>query len=415
MLTPPAAAPNPSVPASHPTPRTPAHSPARPTAVFALLYRPGPAWLAGRPVRVQPLAPHRAYAQTLFEQGRLLCAGPFLDDSGGIALVRAATYEDAHDVLAGDPAVVRGVLVGEVRPWLALFDWTRALEARLAAHEDAERNAEAVRDLFRAVETRAPDALWRGYDGSVTIHEEPSLPYGGEYHGPDGVQRHTLGYLDTWDALQGDAERRLDPEVIAAGDRVAVLYHHRARNAATGEALDSPVVGLYRLANGRVVDARMFHFDAPAVVAFWRRTQSDPGLTVGDAQQDGSAVAGERELNTLLAGGDFRGAFERWYADDVVMQEAGGPETVGKVACRAREAKFAAAAVRLSARLVGAATAERTGYSEWEYAVDFGEGRAHTFRQVAVREWRDGRVVRETYYHPDFPRWMLGGDAGGGA
>lgn len=257
--------------------------PPAPAAVFALLYRPGPAWVAGRPVRAQALGPHRAYAQSLFEQGRLLAGGPFLDDSGGIALVRAADADDARRILAADPAVAAGVFVGEARPWAALFDLTHALEARLRAHEDAERNADAVRRLFRAVERRDPEGLWRGYDGSVAIHEPPSLPYGGDYQGPDGVQRHTLGYLDAWELLQGDAERRLDPEVIAAGDRVAVLYRQRGRDPETGESFDAPAVAVYRLANGRVVESRMFHFDTTAVAAFLRRAH-------GAADHGGSAA-----------------------------------------------------------------------------------------------------------------------------
>lgn len=263
------------------------------TAVIALLYSPGPAWAPGRPVRAQALGPHRAYMQALFEQGRLLAAGPFLDDTGGIALVRVANADEAHRILEADPAVATGVFVGEARPWAALFDWTHTLEARLAAHEDAERNAEAVRRLFRAVECRDPEGLWRGYDGSIAIHEVPSLPYGGEYRGPDGVQRHTLGYLDAWEELQGDAERRFDPEVIAAGDRVAVLYRQRGRNPVTDETFDGPAVAVYRLANGRVVDSRMFHFDTAAVSAFLRRAH-------GGAVED--AVARDASAERATAG-----------------------------------------------------------------------------------------------------------------
>ena len=52
---------------------------------FAIVYRPGPAWIPGRPLREQALASHLSYMQALFRTGSLVFAGPFLDDSGGAA------------------------------------------------------------------------------------------------------------------------------------------------------------------------------------------------------------------------------------------------------------------------------------------------------------------------------------------
>ena len=40
-------------------------------------------------MREQALSPHLAYMQSLFGTGALAFAGPFLDDSGGAAFVRA--------------------------------------------------------------------------------------------------------------------------------------------------------------------------------------------------------------------------------------------------------------------------------------------------------------------------------------
>ncbi len=120
-----------------------AHS-TRPTAgaLFALLYRPGPHWVHGEPLDRQPLAAHLAYMEELSWAGRIALAGPFLDAAAGLAVLRAADAEAAAAVLANDPAVRDGVLVGEVRTWLPLFG--DVVEAQRAA------NVETVRRIFAA-------------------------------------------------------------------------------------------------------------------------------------------------------------------------------------------------------------------------------------------------------------------------
>jgi uncharacterized protein len=125
-------------------------------------------------------------------------------------------------------------------------------------------NLEVVQGLFESVERRDAEAFARAFDPGVTVHEAPSLPYGGGYRGMEGVARHAQAYTAAWDALQGDGERRLDPEFLADGDRVIVLWRQRARHPETGKGFDAPVVSVYRLREGKVVESRMFHFDAAA-------------------------------------------------------------------------------------------------------------------------------------------------------
>jgi len=245
---------------------------------YVLLYRLGPAWVAGLPVTDQALGPHRAYTQALFDAGRLAFAGPFLDDGGGgIAVLNVPDQAEAERILAADPAVASGVLEGEVRPCFPVVDSGRALAVRAARTDAAERNAETVRRLYAAVERRDGAAVWQAHDGAAVIHEAPSLPYGGEYRGADGVRRHAAGYVATWGPLQGEEDRRLAPEIIAEGDRVAVLWRQRARNPVTGEPFDQPAVTVHRLAAGRVVESRMFHFDTHAVREFLDRSSSPAG------------------------------------------------------------------------------------------------------------------------------------------
>jgi uncharacterized protein len=129
-------------------------------------------------------------------------------------------------------------------------------------------NAEVARRLFEAVDHRDRAGVTAAYDPAIVIHEAPSLPYGGEYHGHAGALRHGEGFRAAWDRFQTDATRRLEPRIIAHGDHVAVLWRHRVANAETGDSLDLPALSVFRLRDARIVESRMFHFDTAALLRF---------------------------------------------------------------------------------------------------------------------------------------------------
>jgi uncharacterized protein YciI len=134
-----------------------------PQKTYALIYAPGPQWLAGRPVTEQNLGPHRAYMAELYARGRVLLGGPFLDDAGGgVALLRAKGRDEATALLAADPAIREGVFTGVVRRWHAVFNEAEDLHAALSR---ASANKGAVKALFKAVDRHDPrsgqPSLWR--------------------------------------------------------------------------------------------------------------------------------------------------------------------------------------------------------------------------------------------------------------
>ena len=108
----------------------------------------------------------------------------------------------------------------------------------------------------------------------------------------------------------------------------------------------------------------------------------------------------DQELETMILNGQAMEAFEKFYSEDVVMQENSNEPVVGKDANRKREKEFFASMEEFhGAGVVGrAATGDRT-YSEWWMDVTFkGAARAKT-EQVAVRVWKDGLVVSERFYY----------------
>jgi ketosteroid isomerase-like protein len=128
---------------------------------------------------------------------------------------------------------------------------------------------ETVLAVFAAVEPRVAAALARVCQPDVEFCWPPSLPYGGTAR---RRARRGEGWAAYWDWLQPTAAlRRLDPRIIAAaGQEVVVLWRQRGQTPA-GECLDTEVLGLYRLRNGKLARGQMFYFDPAAVCAFLAR------------------------------------------------------------------------------------------------------------------------------------------------
>lgn len=91
-------------------------------AKFAIVYRPGAGWKAGRPWSEQALYAHGTYMQSLFDKGQLVYGGPFDDHTGGLAVVEVDDASAAQRVIDEDPAVIEGVFDAEHHPWVTVFD-----------------------------------------------------------------------------------------------------------------------------------------------------------------------------------------------------------------------------------------------------------------------------------------------------
>jgi ketosteroid isomerase-like protein len=136
---------------------------------------------------------------------------------------------------------------------------------------------EVVLALFRAVEERDRDALLELYHDDLESHDAPSLPYGGVVRGKATLREQLdavpeTSWIGTWGPLQPtEAERRMDPRVVAThGEEVTVIYTQRALSPA-GEPFASPALALYEVRDDRVARAQMFHYDTAAILAFIER------------------------------------------------------------------------------------------------------------------------------------------------
>ena len=106
------------------------------------------------------------------------------------------------------------------------------------------------------------------------------------------------------------------------------------------------------------------------------------------------------DIKNLVLEGKAMEAFEKYYGEDVVMQENENPAVVGKEANRQRELDFFSKITEFrGAEVKSVAYGDNTIISEWfmDYThADFGN---RAYNQVSVQEWQDGKVKSERYYY----------------
>ena len=108
----------------------------------------------------------------------------------------------------------------------------------------------------------------------------------------------------------------------------------------------------------------------------------------------------DRKVNDAILSGKAMEVFEELYDEDVVMQENSDPEFRGKAFNRKREQEFFASVEAWhGGQLLASAVNGDVSFSEWTMEVTLkGAGRIK-LDQVAVRRWKDGKIVHERFYH----------------
>lgn len=90
----------------------------KPAVYHVIIHSPGPQWVKSLSFREQPgIEAHINYMSSLSEGKKLWEGGPFLDNSGGMA-VCIGTKEEVEIMASDDPAVKAGLLRFTIKPWL---------------------------------------------------------------------------------------------------------------------------------------------------------------------------------------------------------------------------------------------------------------------------------------------------------
>jgi len=222
--------------------------------------------------RDEYLTRHIRYLEELHQAGQVLLAGSFTDLDNtldGFALFATPDKDEVQRLVDADPAV-GPMLNVTVHSWTALVGAERLPRPGEPGREKVEQT---IHRLFVAgVTARDPEAYFhRTYHPSVTIHEAPSLPYGGDYHGLEGAAEHALAFTRTWDGLQSAEQRDMTPRIVAADSEAFVIWTLRGQRPNDAAVTEFPALSHYQFQEGRVIESRMYLFDSAAVNTFVRK------------------------------------------------------------------------------------------------------------------------------------------------
>ncbi len=108
-----------------------------------------------------------------------------------------------------------------------------------------------------------------------------------------------------------------------------------------------------------------------------------------------------QDLYNMIGQGQLLEAFDKYYADNVVMTEPAGSRE-GKAACRDYEVQFLNNIQEFHNMTVDAiASDEDKGvvFVETSLDVTFKDGNRVKMEQVAVQRWERDRIVHERFYY----------------
>jgi hypothetical protein len=106
------------------------------------------------------------------------------------------------------------------------------------------------------------------------------------------------------------------------------------------------------------------------------------------------------DLNDLVLQGKALEAFEKYYHDEVIMQENQSTPTVGKEANRQREIDFFSSITEFrSAKPLKITIGEAVSMVQWHYDYTHKDWGVRNYSQVSVQEWKDGKIIKEQFFY----------------
>ena len=106
------------------------------------------------------------------------------------------------------------------------------------------------------------------------------------------------------------------------------------------------------------------------------------------------------DLNQLVISGRLLDAFEKYYHDDVEMQENELEPVKGKDVNRKREQEFLSNVVEFrTASVRKVAVTDNTSFVIWSYDYTHKEWGVKNYTQVSVQTWKDDKIVKEQFFY----------------
>ncbi|HEV7691936.1 MAG TPA: nuclear transport factor 2 family protein [Hyphomonadaceae bacterium] len=98
--------------------------------------------------------------------------------------------------------------------------------------------------------------LGRAFHPDVVVHEPATLPYPGDWKGPDGVGALFHKMREVWSEM-----RVQDMQAVREGDRVYMAGTIHLTSRATGASAIQPFAEVLQFRNGLLIEGTPFYFD----------------------------------------------------------------------------------------------------------------------------------------------------------
>ena len=107
-----------------------------------------------------------------------------------------------------------------------------------------------------------------------------------------------------------------------------------------------------------------------------------------------------QQLNNMILEGKILDAFEKFYADDVVMQDNDYPVRVGKDVNRQHEEAFVGGLTEFrGAKVINSIVSDDLAVTEWWMDYTHKDYGTRNYTQLAVQRWKNGKIVEEKFYY----------------
>lgn len=121
--------------------------------------------------------------------------------------------------------------------------------------------------MHRAMTSEDESALRALVHPDFVMYEDPGMPYGGVFKGPDAFVRVALAVKESW------REQRLEklhysesPETSS----VSIAFRMRARAKTTGEPVEIFLSEIWKFRDGLGVEAYVWYWNTPSLVSALR-------------------------------------------------------------------------------------------------------------------------------------------------
>jgi uncharacterized protein len=135
----------------------------------------------------------------------------------------------------------------------------------------SQENVEAVQRLYDAFNRGDVEAVLGCFADDLVFHEPDTLPHGGAYRGPAGMQEFLGKVLQHWE----EGAQLVAEEIVDGGDTVVTRARYRARARATGIEVDVPMAEVVRVRDGKWTEAWVY----PDTALMLRALEGEPAAS----------------------------------------------------------------------------------------------------------------------------------------